>query len=491
MPLPVGEEITRQQAAAELLARRRARQQLLEFTRYTKPDFAVNWHHQLLAERLTALAAGQLKRLMVFMPPRHSKSELVSRRLPAFIHGINPDAKLIVASYAVSLASSLCRDTQRIIESEAYRRLFPATAIPGTAAAGTHEGGYRRTHDTYEVLGHTGSYYAVGVGGGITGRGFDVGIIDDPLKGAEEADSPQIRDKIWEWFNNDFLTRQMPGAAILLTMTRWHREDLAGRLLARMVDQPASERWEVLSLPAERGEEHNPLDPRQLGEPLWPARFDTAALAEFKRHPRTWQALYQQNPAPDGGAEWPEHCFGGDLWVDQPPRDTLLKVVALDPSKGRDAKSSDYSALIGLACTPQLDYVQADLARRNPLRIVEDLFTFCEQFRPDAVGFEANAFQELFRPIIEHTASDRRFASSHLTRLLKSGQGLFEIENRLAKAVRIRSLSEPIINRRFRFVRNLSGQLLVDQLRDFPRGEYDDGPDALEMAVRLARQLLS
>lgn len=422
---------------------------------------------------------------MVFMPPRHGKSELTSRRLPAFIHGRNPDARIIGASYAASLAVAMCRDVQRIIDTAEYGRIFSGTRLSGKHPADSSLGTYRRTSDVYEVVGHSGAYYAAGVGGGITGKGFDYGIIDDPIKGAEEADSPVIREKIWDWYNNDFMTRQQSGASILITMTRWHREDLAGRLLTQAASDPRADQWDVVSFPAQKVDDSNPDDPRQIGESLWPEQYGPDYLDKIKAHPRTWQALYQQNPTAEGGSEWPDWCFDGGIWCNELPSNTTFRAVAFDPSKGRDAKKSDYSAIVGIGVTDDLVYVEADLERRNPTMIVEDLFMFCERFRPDAVGFEANAFQELFAPIIDHTARDPRFANTYLAKQLSIGQGLYLLQNTVKKEVRIRRLSENIVQKKFRFVRSLGTQLLVDQLRDFPNGSHDDGPDALEMACRL------
>ncbi|MBZ0293356.1 MAG: terminase family protein, partial [Anaerolineae bacterium] len=158
------------------------RRTLLDFIRYTKPDYQVNWHHRLICNYLDRFIARDIENLMLFMPPRHGKSEIVSRRLPAYILGKMPDSEIIANSYSADLASRMNRDVQRIIDSLEYRELFPETQLFGRNVRTIADGSYLRNSDIFEVVGKRGVYRSAGVGGGIVGMGFHYGIIDDPIK---------------------------------------------------------------------------------------------------------------------------------------------------------------------------------------------------------------------------------------------------------------------------------------------------------------------
>jgi predicted phage terminase large subunit-like protein len=345
-------------------------------------------------------------------------------------------------------------------------------------------GHHIRTKDLFEVVGHKGSYRSAGVGGGITGMGFTLGIIDDPLKNRKEADSPTIRQGVWDFWTNDFSTRKGIGARILVIMTRWHRDDLAGRLIKAMQEQ-GTHQWEVLSLPGIMpAESKHESDPRQTGEALWPYFMDEAAHKKEQTEDRQkYAALYDQNPGEAGGTEWPTSYFGSWIWC-EPERwpDSFdkfaLRSLALDPSKGKSDKHGDYSAIVFVGVKDGLVYVDANLERRPPHQIVRDMLTMAAKYRPQFVGIEANQFQELLVHEFELQCG-QRFTDTlgvHATPMV----------NTIPKIVRIRRLGPYIVNREFRFKRDSPGcHLLVDQLMDFPNADHDDGPDALEMAIRL------
>ena len=463
----------------ELQARRKARTHLLDMVAYLRRDYRFNWHHVVLAAKLTAFALGLIKHLMILMPPGHSKSEFVSRFLPGFIFGLNPDLRIMACSYGSDLAKDMSRDAQRIIDSSEYRNVFPHVALARSVRS---EEGDKRTQSAFNIVGHRGVYGAYGVGGGIAGRRFDRGIIDDPVRGRIDADSPTIRDKIWKWYTNDFLPRRWKDAGIVIVATRWHRDDLCGQLLNHERDK-----WTVIEFPAISIEERHPLDERTgPGQALWPAFQDVEALEEIRETDRrAFSALYQQNPTLEGGQEWPDDCFGPEIWVDEWPEERpQLVLVAMDASKGKQSRRHDYSAFVAVGVTEHLIYVVADLDKRNPTRIVEDFFTFCERYRPGMVGLEAEQFQELFVGLLQGAAKERE--GWYLTNYLARGDRIIELlQKGLSKEFRIRRLSQYITKRQFRFVRSPGTALLVDQLRDFPLVEHDDGPDALEMAIRL------
>jgi len=468
------------EAARELLSRRKARRDLLAFTRYVKPSYRVNWHHRLLCSYLDRLIAGELNRLMVFMPPQHGKSELVSRMLPAYALGRDPTARIIGCSHTAELAQSLNRDVQRVMDGEAYRRLFPETTLPGRFAKSDSRAAFKRTTDLFEVVEHRGYLRSAGVGGAITGMGFTLGVIDDPFKSREEADSPRYRQKVWDWYANDFYTRRSGDASILLTHTRWHRDDLAGRLLRQQAEREADQ-WEVLSLPAIRTHEEptHPDDTRQPGQALWPDFMPADELEKARlQDAKAFAALYQQDPAEAGGAEWDESHFGPWIWCppEQWPESFDLRVVCVDPSKGKSDKQGDYSAIIFVGVKNGLVYVDADLERRPPHKICTDTIRFCSRHKPDMLGFEANQFQELLVHEFERVTGQQFGLQWHVYKLF----------NRVNKVVRIRRLGVYLANRTIRFKADSPGcHLLVDQLRDFPLGDHDDGPDGLEMAIRL------
>lgn len=460
------------------LWRRKARRELLAFTKWTYPEYRIHWHHRLLAEKLDAWRQGQIRQLLISMPPRHGKTELVSRRLPALILGASPDARIIMAAHTAALAEANSRDVQRIMESPAYGELFPQVRLPRPGFR--QQGRYKRTDEHFEMVGRSGYLRAVGVGGAITGFGFDYGIIDDPVKSAEEAQSAVYRERVWEWFTRDFWTRRSPGARVVIVMTRWHLEDLIGRILA--LQGRGLGQWEYLRLPALAEAPACPLDPRKRGEALWPELISAEELEQIRQaDPQGFSSLYQQDPAEAGGVEWPPEYFGPWLWTPQeewPKRtDFAALAMAIDPSRGRDDAASDYAAIVwaGLHRKSQLVYIDADLAVRPPTATLDRALDLWDQLRPDFVAVETNQFQILFAQELE-----RRAKAGFSVRL-----PLVYISNYLPKLLRLRRLGPWLAARELRFAQSAGAQLVVEQMRQFPCGAHDDGPDALEMALRV------
>ena len=278
-----------------------SRRNLSDFTNYTKPDFIEGWFNRIIAKELQQfyfdVMAGKQPRLIIQAPPRSGKSELFSRRFPAWAFGQNPNLQIIAASYSTDLASRMNRDVQRIIDSEEYQGVFPETTLNGKNIA-TVSGQSLRNSEIFEIVGHAGAYRSAGVGAGITGMGADIGIIDDPVKDAKEANSQTIRDAVWDWYTTTFYTRLSPKSGILLGMTRWHEDDLAGRLLREMAND--GDQWRIVSFPAiaESDEEY-----RLEGEALHPERYDLERLTKIKKAvgSQAWNALYQQRPSSKGG----------------------------------------------------------------------------------------------------------------------------------------------------------------------------------------------
>lgn len=289
--------VSKAQAAQELLRRRAARKSMLPYVQYVDSNYNAQWYHAVLCEHLDKFVNREIENLMVFMPPQHGKSQLVSRALPSFIFGQIPDAKVIAASYAAELIQGMNRDVQRLMESPGYKKLFPNTQL-NSANIRTVAGAYLRNNDIFEIVGRRGQYRCAGVGGGLTGFPCDFGIIDDPYKDYQEASSTTVRRAVWEWYTSVFLTRTHNNTGKLLTQTRWHEEDLAGLLL-----QKESHKWTVLKLPAICEDPSAPNEIRQAGETLWPEKFSMEQLMDRKTlNPHQFEALYQQNPTPREGS---------------------------------------------------------------------------------------------------------------------------------------------------------------------------------------------
>lgn len=484
--------ITSADAARAVLARREARSGLLPFTCYTFPGYQTNWHHERLANTLDGFASGLLPRVMVFMPPQHGKSELVSRRLPARILGQSPTSRIVACSHTADLAEKMNRDVQRIMGSERYRSLYPGTQLGG----GSHGKAIRNTREL-EILDANGdytggSYRNAGVGGAIAGLPMDVGIIDDPIRGRADAESPTLRDATWDWYTGDFLSRTHERTRILVTCTRWHEDDLAGRLLKQ---QP--ERWHVVCFPAIRDtprvDDADP-DPRGIGEPLWPEMHGLESLQEKRdASPYDWASLYQQNPTASGLVEWPAEYFGPHLWFEEwlPDSEYIAKAMGIDPSKGRADKAGDYSGIVCLAVDRSgCLWVDADMDQQRPVEplagspgaksIIEDALALWLQFGAGGVLVEANGFQEWVARSLQRLAASRNVALP-----------LYTVVSTLPKPIRIRTLGPYLAQRRLKVRLTRGGKLLVDQLRMFPTADHDDGPDALKTAELMADYLVN
>ena len=275
-------------AASELLARRMARISLIEFAKYTNPIYEVAPHHKLICDALERVLSGECKRLMITMPPRHGKSELASRRFPSYAMGRYPQKQIIAASYNSDLASDFGREVRNIVDSPEFHNLFPDTSLSADSKAAN------RWHTN-----KGGMYVAAGVGTAITGRGADILLIDDPFKDRQEADSEITRQRVWDWYTSTAYTRLMPGGAVVVINTRWHDDDLSGKLLAEA--DRGGDKWEVLSLPAIKD-----------GNALWPEWYPLERLEQIRSvlPARDWNALYQQNPIPDDGDYFKAAWFG-------------------------------------------------------------------------------------------------------------------------------------------------------------------------------------
>ncbi len=248
------------------------------------PDFKPARHHKLLASKLEDVAAGKIKRLLVFMPPRHGKSKLASEIFPAWYLGQNPTKRILALSYGQDLADVFGRSVRNNIKTGLHGTLFPDCVLASDSNSVRRFG-----------LNAGGGYAAIGVGGATTGRGADLLLLDDLIKDREQADSPTYRENLIDWYRSVARTRLQPNGAIVLVQTRWGVTDFPQWLMA----ETAHEGWEILTLPAV-ALGNDPLG-RAPGEPLWPEQYSIDELAEIQSTlgSRDWQSLYQQNPVGD------------------------------------------------------------------------------------------------------------------------------------------------------------------------------------------------
>lgn len=306
------------------------------------PNFQQGWFNKIIAYELQKfyfdVMAGKQPRLLIQAPPRSGKSEMFSRRFPAWAFGKNPDLQMIAASYSADLASRMNRDVQRIIDSEEYSDIFPNTSFSLNSQASPSSSKNIRNSEIFEIAGHSGAYRSAGVGGGITGMGADIAIIDDPVKDAKEANSQTVRDSVWDWYTSTFYTRLSPKSGILLGMTRWHEDDLAGRLLDEA--KKGGDQWRVVSFPAiaEQDEEY-----RKEGEALHPERYNTEHLGKIRKAvgTQTWNALYQQRPSSKGG-----DIIKGVWFKRYTVAPRLKRIIITADTAQKTKQHNDYSVLI-------------------------------------------------------------------------------------------------------------------------------------------------
>lgn len=416
---------------------------------------------------------GETEILTVEMPPRHGKSEYVSVHLPAWYLGRYPAGKVLVASATDALAQGFSQRSRDLVKNWGPQ-LF-GIGISRDAHA-------KRSWQTTEG----GQLEAAGIDGDIVGRGADLFIVDDYCKSPAEAQSEAYRKACWEFFAGIVLTRMSPQGKVIVVATRWHKDDLIGRI--QQTKALTCRKFRQIKLAA-LAEEGDPLG-REPGEALWPGQFNRELLerrkATYEESGTSWMwaALYQQRPPDVLYNKWPADYFHEGLWFDgwPDPQETTWKVLALDPSCG-ERDTSAYSAYVMLAVTYDgTMWVDADLARRNVLEIVEDGIAHTRAFNQHTFVIETIGFQASLDPLFRK-AVDEQNVPLTLSRVN---------HHKMSKDLRIETgLTEPLARGRLRFKRGSPGaHLLVEQLKAFPAEKYKDGPDALEMAVTEATRLI-
>lgn len=280
--------------------RRAAQNSLKDFILYNNDDYMMGWVHEEICETLDQfyedVKAKKSPRIIICLPPRSGKSEIISRNFPAYLFGRDPNLNIISASYSGDLASRFNLDVQRIIDSDNYKKIFPDTFLGGKSYPQ-----YKKTDSLFEIVNHKGSYRSAGVGGGVTGMGCDILIIDDPFKDRADANSPTIREKTYDWYKSTAYTRLSDGGGVIILQTRWHIADLAGQLISKMHSDEKADQFKVIEYQAiaEHDEKH-----RKKGEALHPERYSLAKLEAIRQTlgAYEWAALYQQHPVPKEGA---------------------------------------------------------------------------------------------------------------------------------------------------------------------------------------------
>lgn len=465
-----------------------ARRGLLDFTRYSFPKYRPAPHHRLITDTLDAVARGEKKRVMIFMPPRFGKSELASRRFPAFFLGKNPERNIIAASYNSDLASDFGRDVRGIVDSQRYRALFDVTLSADSKAA-------NRWHTDKR-----GMYVAAGVGTATTGRGADCLLIDDPLKDREEADSEVRREKVWRWYTStaytrlesdidasevmeddwlwrDFMRDIEAGkaepfeGAIVLVQTRWHEDDLGGRLLEQQ--DHGGEQWEVLELPAIRTDEYGDE------VSLWPQKYSLERLRKIRDviGNRDWSALYQQAPAPEEGLYFKREWL---RYYDERPKH--LRIYGAS-DYAVTADGGDYTVHVVVGIDPDDNLYVLDVWRQQTESNVW-IDVFCDlviKHHPLNWAEEQGQIKKSIGPFLERRMREKKAYCA---------REQFTCVN--DKPTRARSFQARMAMGKVYFPRVASWMPdLESEMFTFPAGVHDDQVDALGLIGRMMDEMVA
>lgn len=440
---------------------------LISYAAYQWPGYRDAPHHRLIARKLEAVERGEIKRLMITMPPRHGKSMLTSEFFPAWYLGRNPDHYVAMATYAQELADDFGRKVKNQIADESFGAIFPGVALADDSKSAKRfhidgvDGGYEH------ALTQRGAYYAVGVGGPLTGRGAHLLLIDDPVKNREDADSEIVRKKTKDWYTSTAYTRLMPGGRVVIIQTRWHEDDLSGWLLA----EHKHEGWECLDLPAIG------LD----GKALWPEQYDVADLEKIRIAigARDWSALYQQKPVPDTGdyfkAEWLKP------YDKAPPLDTLRVYGGSDYAVTADGGDYTVHAVVGL--DPEGRMYLLDLWRKQASsdQWIESFCDMVLQWKPMSWAEEQGQIKSGVGPFLDRRQRERQafvYRQPFPTRGDKAVRAQ-SIRGRMA----LEGLYVPINAPWYADFRS--------ELLSFPAGKHDDCIDAIGLVGQLLDTMMT
>ena len=445
----------------KLKERELAQKKFIKFVGRVWPTFISGAHHKRMAEAFERVANGTCKRLIINMPPRHTKSEFASYLLPAWFLGKYPGKKVIQASHTAELAVGFGRKVRNLVDSDVYHEIFPELSLQSDSkAAGrwnTSKGG---------------DYFAIGVGGAVTGKGADVLIIDDPhseQEAAMAASNPEVYDKVIEWYTSGPRQRLQPGGAIVIVMTRWSQRDLTGQVL-KSAAQRSGEDWEVIEFPA--------ILPS--GNPLWPQFWSLEELEALRNElPNAkWQAQYQQNPVGNESAIVKRDWW--QIWEEDRPPACEYILQTWDTAFEKNNRA-DYSAgtTWGVFKNDE-DHGNTNLILLNTYKkrveypdLKRDVLKEYNMYEPDGVLIEKKAsgapliydLRAMGIPVQEFTPG--------------KGQD---------KVARLNAVSDIIASGKVWVPNTRWAEELVDEIAEFPSGEHDDLVDATTLALMRFRQ---
>jgi predicted phage terminase large subunit-like protein len=444
--------------ARKTVTRQKASNDFMAYVNYVWPSFIHGRHHEKMARAFERVARGEVKRLIINMPPRHTKSEFASYLLPSWFLGMYPGKKIIQTSHTAELAVGFGRKVRNLVDSDAYKDIFPDVALQSDSkAAGRWATNYG------------GDYFAIGVGGAVTGKGADLLIIDDPHSEQEAALSevnPEIYDKTYEWYTSGPRQRLQPGGAIVIVMTRWSKKDLTGQVL-KAAAQRSGEEWEVIDFPA--------IMPS--GKPLWPQFWSLRELAALKEELPNgkWMAQYMQQPTSDVSAiikrEW------WQIWPDDSPPFCEFIIQSWDTAFLKTERS-DYSA-----CTTWGVFYKPDATGINRANIIL-LNAF--KARMEFPELKQRAQQEYKEWNPDTLVVEAKAAGSPLIFELRA-MGIPVQEYTPTKGndkiARLNSVSD-IFASGMVWVPNTNwAEELVEEVASFPSGEHDDMVDSMSQAL--------
>lgn len=416
---------------------------------------------------LTLLHSRTARNLLLSLPVRHGKSEYTCVALAAWYLSLFPHRRVMMATHSHSLSSEFGGRVRAILAEHGGRLTGVRLARLGARDDWKTEAG--------------GGLFCTSPGASCAGRGYDLGIADDLVKDFAKAASPSARRALSVWFHGEFLSRRQPDARTIMIQSRRHPADLAGELEAAGPELPPQERWQVIRQPA-LDDQGNALWPEQ-----WPAERLEQVRAQYEQAGLSylWGSLYQQDPTADSTAlEWPSEWLADKLLYDElpPSLQPRLRVLALDPSKGKRSSAGDFSAWCDVILDQQGTLWVTPTLLRVPTTQVEDqAVEMLRQARYDAVGVEVTGFQEVLASNIAIKAERQGLHCP-----------LWPIESTEDKVVRIRiDLTSLLARGRVRVnARSPHARLFLAQMREFPTGAHDDGPDSLSMATRAINRLL-
>lgn len=450
-----------------------ARENFLPFVKYLWPTFVEGTHHKIISELFDDVISGRKKRIIINMPPRHTKSEFASVFLPAYFLGRYPEKKIIQTSHTAELAVNFGRRVRNIINGGIFQDVFPNVSLSSDSkAAGrwaTNKGG---------------EYYAIGVGGTVTGKGADLFVIDDPHSEQEAIiaeSNPEIYNGVMEWYESGPRQRLQPGGSIILVMTRWSQRDLTARLLKKQDEEPGTDKWEVVTLPAIL-----PADPEKNkpDRPIWPEFWSLDELLTTKASipVSKWNAQYQQEPTSEEGA-----LIKREYWQDwdkaKPPECESI-IQSWDTAMSKDTRAN-YSAVTTWGVFKddegKNNIILLDAVRGKwefPI-LKKKAKEFYDLHKPDICLIEARAAGQ---PLIYEM---RRMGLP--VQDVKAGRGTGEMRN--DKISRVNSITD-IFHSGFVWAQKerLWAQEVIEECAAFPAGEYDDYVDTVTMALQRFRQ---